>query len=141
MEFIFADDMSQVIAAALEPGSPSSGSCRTSPATRTSSGCSRPRPSSPSSSQHGNICQIYSSVATRTPSTSPSSTSTAATSAPSSTYIREARGSRCRNACHIISRACEGLDYAHNKKDNAGSPLNIIHRDISPPNVLDLVRG
>ncbi len=44
-------------------------------------------------------------------------------------------------ACYIISRACEGLDYAHNKKSNDGKPLNIIHRDISPPNILISFEG
>lgn len=38
-------------------------------------------------------------------------------------------------ALYITSRICEGLDYAHNLKDFQGKPLNIIHRDISPPNI------
>ena len=38
-------------------------------------------------------------------------------------------------ALHITSRICEGLDYAHKLKDFEGNPLNIIHRDISPPNI------
>ena len=38
--------------------------------------------------------------------------------------------------CYIISKICEGLDYAHNKKDASGEPMNIIHRDISPQNIL-----
>jgi serine/threonine protein kinase len=36
----------------------------------------------------------------------------------------------------IASRVCEGLDYAHRKKDETNSPLHIIHRDVSPQNVL-----
>ncbi|HLD44479.1 MAG TPA: serine/threonine-protein kinase, partial [bacterium] len=39
-------------------------------------------------------------------------------------------------AIYIVSEVCRGLDYAHNKKDTSGSPLNIIHRDISPQNIL-----
>ncbi|MGC4115712.1 MAG: serine/threonine-protein kinase [Myxococcales bacterium] len=35
----------------------------------------------------------------------------------------------------IISMACEGLHYAHDFADN-GVPLNLIHRDISPDNIL-----
>ncbi len=31
---------------------------------------------------------------------------------------------------------CQGLGYAHAKTDTDGAPLNIIHRDISPHNVL-----
>ncbi len=38
--------------------------------------------------------------------------------------------------CYIISKICEGLDYAHNKKNANGEPMNIIHRDISPQNIL-----
>lgn len=37
---------------------------------------------------------------------------------------------------YIIIRVLEGLSYAHNKKDNEGNNLNIIHRDISPQNIL-----
>jgi len=35
-----------------------------------------------------------------------------------------------------ISKMCEGLDYAHRKKDGMGRDMNIVHRDISPQNVL-----
>jgi len=44
-------------------------------------------------------------------------------------------------AGYIIARVCEGLDYAHNKKSSQGEPLNIIHRDISPPNLLISYEG
>lgn len=37
---------------------------------------------------------------------------------------------------YIISEVCKGLDYAHSKKDSDGNPLNIVHRDISPQNIL-----
>src|SRR4051794_24730751 len=39
-------------------------------------------------------------------------------------------------AAFIAAKLCEGLDYAHKKKDAAGRPLHIIHRDISPQNIL-----
>jgi len=39
-------------------------------------------------------------------------------------------------ACLITLRICEGLAYAHELKDANGKPLNIVHRDMSPPNVL-----
>lgn len=39
-------------------------------------------------------------------------------------------------ACHIILKVCEALDYAHNKRDPAGQPLHLVHRDISPQNVI-----
>ena len=39
-------------------------------------------------------------------------------------------------ACYVVMKVCEGLDYAHNKKDPAGRELNLVHRDVSPQNVL-----
>src|SRR5688572_9961729 len=41
----------------------------------------------------------------------------------------------------VALKLCEGLDYAHNKRDRRGNPLNIIHRDISPQNVLVSYEG
>ena len=37
---------------------------------------------------------------------------------------------------YIGARIAEGLDYAHNKKGPDGAPMKIVHRDISPQNVL-----
>lgn len=39
-------------------------------------------------------------------------------------------------ACLIALRTCEGLAYAHEAQDALGQPLGIVHRDVSPPNVL-----
>ncbi len=39
-------------------------------------------------------------------------------------------------ACYCVMKVCEGLDYAHNKKDAASRNLNLVHRDVSPQNVL-----
>jgi serine/threonine-protein kinase len=39
-------------------------------------------------------------------------------------------------ACLICVRICEGLAYAHGLKDAKGNNLHIVHRDMSPPNVL-----
>ena len=41
----------------------------------------------------------------------------------------------------IASKMCEALDYAHHKTDRSGTPLNIIHRDVSPQNVLVSYEG
>jgi hypothetical protein len=37
---------------------------------------------------------------------------------------------------HVVREVCAGLDYAHRKCDASGRPLEIIHRDISPQNIL-----
>lgn len=37
---------------------------------------------------------------------------------------------------YVMARVCEGLDYAHRKKDDDGQPLHIVHRDVSPQNIL-----
>jgi serine/threonine protein kinase len=42
---------------------------------------------------------------------------------------------------YIISRICAGLDYSHHLKDLQGKPLNIIHRDINPQNILITYEG
>jgi serine/threonine protein kinase len=39
-------------------------------------------------------------------------------------------------AAFIAARACAALHYAHTKRDAAGTPLNIIHRDVSPQNII-----
>lgn len=39
-------------------------------------------------------------------------------------------------AAYIASCICDGLDYSHRKVSDNGQPLNIIHRDVSPQNVL-----
>jgi serine/threonine protein kinase len=43
--------------------------------------------------------------------------------------------------CRMIIDACAGLDYAHKKADQSGRPLNIVHRDISPQNILVSFEG
>ncbi|MDX2055583.1 MAG: serine/threonine-protein kinase [Polyangiaceae bacterium] len=39
-------------------------------------------------------------------------------------------------ACLICVRICEGLAYAHELRDSDGESMHIVHRDMSPPNVL-----
>jgi serine/threonine protein kinase len=39
-------------------------------------------------------------------------------------------------ALGILSQICDALDYAHNFCDASGKPLGIIHRDISPSNII-----
>ncbi len=39
-------------------------------------------------------------------------------------------------AVYLIAETCKGLAYAHKKADSDGTPLGIIHRDVSPSNIL-----
>ncbi|AGC44293.1 serine/threonine protein kinase [Myxococcus stipitatus DSM 14675] len=39
-------------------------------------------------------------------------------------------------AIRIVADACQGLHYAHSRTDDAGRPLRVVHRDISPQNIL-----
>lgn len=38
--------------------------------------------------------------------------------------------------CHVIKEVCEALEYAHNKRNDQQQPINLIHRDVSPQNIL-----
>src|SRR5688572_12237205 len=44
-------------------------------------------------------------------------------------------------SCFIVMKVCEGLDYAHNKKDAVGNDLRLVHRDVSPQNILISYEG
>jgi serine/threonine protein kinase len=44
-------------------------------------------------------------------------------------------------AAFIVSQVCEALEYAHRKKDPAGKDLKIIHRDVTPQNVIISYEG
>ena len=37
---------------------------------------------------------------------------------------------------NILNQVCDALDYAHNLCDESGQPFGIIHRDVSPSNVI-----
>lgn len=39
-------------------------------------------------------------------------------------------------AAYIATEICKGLEYAHGLQDSSGRALGIVHRDISPPNIL-----
>ena len=65
---------------------------------------------------------------------------------------RDVRGifERCRQlgdvmpvaqACFLAMKVCEGLDYAHNKRDPSGRELVVLHRDVSPQNILVSFEG
>ncbi|HEX3473476.1 MAG TPA: protein kinase [Kofleriaceae bacterium] len=44
-------------------------------------------------------------------------------------------------ALNILNQICDALDYAHNLCDETGTPLGIIHRDVSPSNVIVSTTG
>jgi len=39
-------------------------------------------------------------------------------------------------SAYIVQQLVKGLDYAHRKTDEFGQPLGIVHRDVSPQNIL-----
>ncbi len=44
-------------------------------------------------------------------------------------------------AVYITNELCRALKYAHTRTNHAGEPLNIVHRDVTPANVLISVQG
>ncbi len=44
-------------------------------------------------------------------------------------------------AALIVHEVARGLDYAHNRRDEHGEPLEIVHRDVSPQNILMSYEG
>lgn len=44
-------------------------------------------------------------------------------------------------ACYMVLEACRGLEHAHDCKDSRGLPLDVVHRDISPQNLLLSFQG
>lgn len=43
---------------------------------------------------------------------------------------------KVEHATYMAIEVCKGLAHAHEKRDQSGNHLGIVHRDVSPPNVL-----
>lgn len=56
-------------------------------------------------------------------------------------YESGGRGLPLRIALPIIIGTCEALHYIHEKRDESGMPLGIVHRDINPQNVVVSYEG
>jgi serine/threonine protein kinase len=61
------------------------------------------------------------------------------------TILRRARERSLRIpldiSTYVVSKVCAALEYAHRKKDDRGQPMLIVHRDISPQNILISFEG
>lgn len=44
-------------------------------------------------------------------------------------------------SCYIMQKVCEGLDAAHRKRIGTGEELRLVHRDVSPQNILVSFEG
>ena len=44
-------------------------------------------------------------------------------------------------AAYVVMEIAKGLDYAHRRKDEHGEAMEIVHRDVSPQNVLLTYEG
>ncbi|MFO0725266.1 MAG: protein kinase [Myxococcota bacterium] len=44
-------------------------------------------------------------------------------------------------ALYVMGELCRALKYAHTRTNHAGEPLNIVHRDVTPGNVLLSIQG
>jgi serine/threonine-protein kinase len=51
-------------------------------------------------------------------------------------HDRQGRSVPPKIATFIVSRMARGLEYAHNRCGENGDPLNLVHRDISPNNIM-----
>jgi serine/threonine-protein kinase len=41
-----------------------------------------------------------------------------------------------RVICHVLAKVLDALHYAHTLKDSDGTPMQVVHRDVTPSNIL-----
>lgn len=51
-------------------------------------------------------------------------------------YVEQGRRLPLPAVCHVLGEVAEALHHAHFAEDSAGRPLGVIHRDVSPQNIL-----
>ena len=54
---------------------------------------------------------------------------------------KQAKGIPIRITLRILSDVCEALCYAHTRLDTYGRPMNVVHRDVNPRNIMISIRG
>lgn len=54
---------------------------------------------------------------------------------------QQRKGIPIRITLKILYEVLAALDYAHNRVDTYGKPMNIVHRDVNPRNVMLSIRG
>ena len=51
-------------------------------------------------------------------------------------FSRQERLASPSLSAYVVEKICAALDHAHSRRDDQGSPLGIVHRDVNPANVL-----
>ncbi|MEK7704957.1 MAG: serine/threonine-protein kinase [Myxococcota bacterium] len=52
------------------------------------------------------------------------------------TRSRERGERNALHVVHVLATLCEALDYLHGARRDDGQPLSVVHRDVTPPNIM-----
>ena len=97
--------------------------------------------SSPGAPEHRARCSTSARSATSTSWRRSTSSGAISAGSCSATWRRVGTPLDERLVLYIAHEVLDALAYAHNQTDAAGSPLGLVHRDISPGNVMVTARG